>query len=71
MPKENSPNKPIDADEKEYLCYCNRVTVEDVENLIKSGQKRMFKIQKETGATEGCGSCKDDLYDLVMKYKIK
>lgn len=52
-----------------YLCACRLVTVKQVEDLIASGTKRLFQIQKITGAGLGCGTCKQDLVNLIVSHK--
>ncbi|MBL8995382.1 MAG: (2Fe-2S)-binding protein [Spirochaetia bacterium] len=52
-----------------YLCACRLVTVKQVEDLMATGVRRLFQIQKITGAGLGCGTCKQDLVNLIVSHK--
>lgn len=43
---------------EEYICYCDKVTRQDIEQAVKSGAKTLRDIQKMTGAMTHC-DCKN------------
>lgn len=58
----------------EYVCKCNKLTAEDIEEAISHGAYTVELIAQATKATTGeCGGirCKPLIEDLLVKYKTK
>lgn len=54
-------------DRTETICFCNDVTVGDIEDAVKKGAKSFDDVVKATEATTGCGGCEDNVRALVDK----
>ncbi|MFL0810182.1 MAG: FAD-dependent oxidoreductase [Agarilytica sp.] len=47
------------------ICQCNNINLEELKTAIASGNSTIESLQKETGASTVCGSCKPLLAQLV------
>lgn len=52
-----------------YLCNCHGITYKKVESLVENGCQQVNEIQKKCGAGKDCGSCMNQLCELVQKSK--
>ncbi|MDE2571142.1 MAG: FAD-dependent oxidoreductase [bacterium] len=50
------------------LCVCNEVTRGEVIGAISGGARDVAEIGRVTRAGTGCGTCRGDLAELVIKY---
>lgn len=50
-------------------CHCRNVTYGMIEDAIKNGAQTLQEVQSATGATKGCGQCKDFLNCLIRDIK--
>lgn len=50
-------------------CHCNNVTYGMIEDAIKNGAQTLEEVRDVTGATKGCGKCKDFLLCLIRDIK--
>lgn len=44
-------------DKSNYICYCNKITYDEIISSIKNGNNTLDKIRKDTGACMD-GNCK-------------
>ena len=51
------------------LCLCKHVSQEDVKQLIQDGEVKLSRIIKITHASTGCGTCFQELANLVKSYR--
>lgn len=58
-----------DGEQIMYLCNCHGVTYRKVESLLEDGCEQVNQIQKECNAGKDCGSCMNQLCELVNKAK--
>jgi len=64
--------KPVEEKEIEYVCKCQKVSKEQIEEAIARGAYTVEMIAEATGATRGeCGGvrCKPLIEDILNKYK--
>lgn len=58
----------IDARRKEdILCECLTVTRGEIEEAVEHGSKTFEAVQERTKCSTGCGSCEDDITQLVAE----
>lgn len=50
---------------QEELCHCRKVSTKRVDRSIVYGAHNMEEIRKRTSANTGCGTCKQDVEDLI------
>ncbi|MGL5313802.1 MAG: (2Fe-2S)-binding protein [Peptostreptococcaceae bacterium] len=50
---------------KDVVCNCLGVTVEDIKEAIDDGATTLEEVQKATKAGTGCGSCRNNLKELI------
>lgn len=67
LPVPPSPEKDPLEDPNHVLCACRHVTVGRILSVMDQGHRRLFQVQRETGAGLGCGSCKEELVRLIIK----
>ena len=49
----------------EVICNCFNVTKDDILEAIKNGAKTLEEVQEATSAGTGCGSCLDQINEVV------
>lgn len=52
---------------EKVLCFCKRVTKEDVRKAVLAGADGYKKVQKATGAGSKCGKCEEDVRKAVKR----
>lgn len=50
-----------------YICLCHQLTDKGLKKLIKDGVKNLRDVQKQTGASTCCGTCKHAIIDSITK----
>lgn len=53
----------------EELCHCRNVPTEKVFDSIKNGCFRTEDVSRTTLAGTGCGSCRQDISNLIEQFK--
>ena len=48
-----------------FVCICHAVTDVDVRSAVTSGATDVDSVAARTGASTGCGTCRDTLCGLV------
>lgn len=61
----NAISKKID--ENQVVCGCFNLTVQDLENAVKSGAKSFEEVQAITKVGTGCGNCVESNKVLVAQ----
>jgi len=51
-----------------YVCLCNAVTDSDIAQAVSAGAHDLERVQNMTGASTGCGSCKNITKTLIDQY---
>ncbi|HAS46471.1 MAG TPA: NAD(P)H-nitrite reductase, partial [Microscillaceae bacterium] len=55
----------------ELLCACSNVGVGNIQQAIENNGPDFQAICQQTGAGQGCGTCKSEVKNLVESYKIE
>jgi len=50
------------------ICKCMNVTDHDIEDAVLEGAREFVDVQGLTKCSTGCGSCKEEITDLIAKY---
>ena len=48
-----------------YVCICHAVTDQQIEHAVDSGARSLDQIGRDTNAGISCGTCHDQIEDLV------
>ena len=48
------------------VCLCKNVSQDDIVSAFNKGAKTITSVVKKTKATTGCGTCLDEVTDLVQ-----
>lgn len=48
-----------------YVCICKAVSQSDIQEMIHGGARSADDIEHRCGAGGDCGSCRDEIEDLV------
>ena len=54
-----------------YLCICRAVTTKTVRQVITEGASNLDEIERCCGAGGDCGSCREDLCELLVELGSK
>ena len=49
----------------DYVCNCMQVTAEQIKEAIANGATTVDEIGENTGAGNGCGSCKEAIQEML------
>lgn len=52
-------------EDEQIMCQCFNVTKGDIKKAINEGLKSLSEIAEKTGATRGCGRCKDIIQNYI------
>lgn len=52
----------------EVVCFCQNVTSGMIKNAVDNGVSTLEEVQKITGAGTVCGSCIDNVKNLVEQF---
>lgn len=55
----------IKEEDEQIMCQCFNVTKGDIKKAINDGAKNLSEIADKTGATRGCGRCKDIIQNYI------
>lgn len=50
---------------EETICYCLDVTGNDIKEAVDNGATTFEEVQEKTGAGSICGSCEDNVRELI------
>lgn len=53
------------------VCHCKVVSDREIKSVIKKGALSIEEIMEFTGAGTGCGRCRPQLADLLIKHQNK
>jgi len=59
----------IEKEEARVICECMNVTDKEIEEAVLDGASTFLEIQEHTKAGTVCGKCKEDIEQLLEKYK--
>jgi nitrite reductase (NADH) large subunit len=62
---------PFSGSGERVICNCNKVTDEEIKNSIMAGCDSIESIGAATRAGTGCGSCKGELSQLLLRHAKK
>lgn len=51
------------------VCMCMNVSELDIEQCVEAGARNLSDIQTKTGASTGCGVCKNQIEEMIKKYQ--
>jgi bacterioferritin-associated ferredoxin len=54
-------------DNNDIVCGCMNVSVQDIKDAIENGAKSFEEVQEATSVSTGCGSCTENVRELVDK----
>lgn len=52
-------------DKDKVICRCFKVTAGDIIDAVDNGAKTFEEVQEVTSCATGCGSCEDDVIELL------
>ncbi len=55
---------------QEELCHCRKVSTRQVDRSIVYGAHTIEEVRKRTSANTGCGTCKEDVAQMIS-YRMK
>ena len=55
---------------QEELCHCRKISTEKVDRSIVYGAHTIEEVRKRTSANTGCGTCKNDVAEMI-NYRLK
>lgn len=67
--KRNGMSDKIEKEEARVICECMNVTDKEIEEAVLDGASTFLEIQEHTKAGTVCGKCKEDIEQLLEKYK--
>lgn len=67
--KRNGMLDKVKNEEAKVVCECMNVTDKEIEEAVLEGAKTFLEIQEHTKAGTVCGKCKEDILQLLDKYK--
>ncbi|WP_297521150.1 (2Fe-2S)-binding protein [uncultured Clostridium sp.] len=53
--------------EDNIICHCLNISEADIVNAINDGAKTLEEVQDVTGAGTACGSCINDIENIIVK----
>jgi bacterioferritin-associated ferredoxin len=51
-----------------YICICKAISDSDIQQMVHSGAQSADDIEQRCGAGSDCGSCRDEIGDLVRAH---
>jgi len=67
--KRNGMPDKVQKEEARVVCECMNVTDKEIEEAVLDGARTFLEIQEHTKAGTVCGKCKEDIEQLLEKYK--
>jgi len=61
----------VKKEEARVICHCMNVTDHEIEEAVLDGARSFLDIQEKTKAGTVCADCKEDILNLLDKYKKK
>ena len=52
-----------------YVCICRRVSDREVRQVVESGAQSVDAVGERCGAGTDCGSCHDEIADLICEHR--
>ena len=59
----------VQEEEARVVCQCMGVTDQDIEHAVLEGARTFYELQEMTKVGTGCGGCKEEVKELLEKYK--
>ncbi len=54
---------------RDYVCLCKSVSRKDIRKAFEEGHKTLSSIQKKTLATTGCGTCINEVSEILQEFR--
>jgi nitrogen fixation NifU-like protein len=67
----NGMEDKVKKEEARVVCHCMNVTDHEIEEAVLDGARSFLDIQEKTKAGTVCADCKEDILNLLDKYKKK
>lgn len=67
----NGMEDKVKKEEARVVCHCMNVTDHEIEETVLDGARSFLDIQEKTKAGTVCADCKEEIIDLLDKYKKK
>ena len=67
----NGMEDKVKKEEARVVCHCMNVTDHEIEEAVLDGARSFLDIQEKTKAGTVCADCKEEITDLLDKYKKK
>ena len=67
--KRNNMSDKVKKEDARVVCECMNVTDREIEEAVLDGARSFLEIQEHTKAGTVCGKCKEDILQLLDKYK--
>ena len=67
----NGMKDKVKKEEARIICHCMNVTDHEIEEAVLDGARSFLDIQEKTKAGTVCADCKEEIIDLLDKYKKK
>ncbi len=67
----NGMEDKVKKEEARIVCHCMNVTDHEIEEAVLDGARSFLDIQEKTKAGTVCADCKEEIIDLLDKYKKK
>ena len=67
--KRNGLQHKVKEEEARVVCHCMNVTDKEIEEAVLDGARTFLEIQEKTKAGTVCGECKEDILNLIEKYR--
>lgn len=67
----NGMEDKVKKEEARVVCHCMNVTDHEIEEAVLDGARSFLDIQEKTKAGTVCADCKEEIIDLLDKYKKK
>ena len=69
--RRNRMEDKVKKEEARVVCHCMNVTDHEIEEAVLDGARSFLDIQEKTKAGTVCADCKEEIIDLLDKYKKK
>lgn len=50
-----------------FVCLCNQVTTEDIEQAMIDGNQSFEQVQEQLGVADCCGQCEEFARDFISE----
>ncbi len=67
--RRNGMEDKIKKEEAHIVCQCMNVSDREIEEAVLDGARTYIELQERTKVGTVCGQCKEEVLDLLVKYK--